>query len=71
MVDIKIEWPSDTYDNCELCGTSWAEGAKVYVDEKLALDLSPAAHCYGGAHYEQTDVYDRILRHLGHTVEYT
>lgn len=70
MSNITIQWLSDTYDNCELCGSSWAEGARVYVDRVLALDLAPSAHCTGGQHYEQQDVYDRLLRHLGHTVEH-
>lgn len=66
---IKIEWLTDSYDNCETCGSSWAEGARVFVDGALALDLEPSAHCFGGAHYDQSDVYERLLRHLGHTVE--
>lgn len=70
MSIIKIEWLTDTYDNCELCGTSWAEGARVFVDDALVLDLAPVAHCQGGAHYDQADVYDRLLRHLGYTVEH-
>lgn len=70
MSTIKIEWLNDTYDACETCGSSWAEGARVYVDDALALDLAPSAHCFGGAHYDQGDVYERLLRHLGHTVEH-
>lgn len=70
MSAILINWLSDTYDGCETCGTSWAEGARVFVDGKLALDLEPTAHCHSGAHYDQADVYDRLLRHLGHTVEH-
>lgn len=70
MASLKIEWLSDCYDNCETCGSSYAEGARVYVDGELALDLAPSAHCFGGAHYDQADVYERILRHLGHEVEH-
>jgi hypothetical protein len=70
MSNIKIEWLTDSYDNCELCGVSYADGARVFVDDALVLDLSPSAHCFGGAHYDQRDVYDRILSHLGHTVEH-
>lgn len=68
MSIITIEWLSDTYDGCETCGTSWAEGARVFIDGEMALDMSPSAYCFGGAHYDQSDVYERILRHLGHTV---
>lgn len=69
MSNIKIEWLTDHYDNCETCGSSWAEGARVFVDGVLALDLSPVAHCHSGLHYDQGDVYERLLRHLGHVVE--
>lgn len=70
MVNIKIEWLTDSYDDCETCGSSWAEGARVFVDDVLALDLAPVAHCHSGVNYDNQDVYDRLLRHLGHTVEH-
>jgi hypothetical protein len=70
VVNIKIEWLTDYYDNCETCGSSYAEGARVFVDGVMALDLAPSAHCFGGEHYPQEDVYERILQHLGHTVEH-
>ncbi len=70
MANIHIDWLTDIYDSCEMCGTSYAEGAFVYVNHVLALDLHPVAHCTGGAHYDEREVYDRILRHLGHTVEH-
>ncbi|PWL18850.1 hypothetical protein DKP76_07250 [Falsochrobactrum shanghaiense] len=65
---ISIEWLDDTYD-CETCGSSWAEGALVYIDGLLVLDLQPSAHCYNGVSYQEGDVYQRILEHLGHGVE--
>lgn len=68
MATIKIEWLHDSYD-CELCGSSYAEGAKVFIDGTLVLDLEPAAHCYGGANYSESEVYERVLKHLGHTIE--
>lgn len=71
MAKIKIEWISDSYSGCEDCGTSYADGAKVYVDDILAVDLEPVAHCHGGAHYSEQEVYDAIIQHLGHTVEHT
>ena len=69
MATIKIEWLTDSYSGCETCGTSYAEGARVYIDDALALDLAPRAHCFGGADYQDGEVYTRILQHLGHTVE--
>jgi hypothetical protein len=65
---IEIEWLTDCYDACETCGSSYAEGAKVYVDGALTIDMSPSAHCFGGANYYQSDVYDAILKWLGHEV---
>lgn len=69
MATIKIEWLTDHYDNCETCGSSYAEGARVFVDDAMVLDLAPVAHCHSGVNYDQQDVYERLLRHLGHTVE--
>lgn len=68
MSTIRIEWLSDTWD-CETCGMSFAEGARVYVDGKLSLDLPPSAHCFGGNNYEQSEVFERILKSLGHEIE--
>ncbi|PJT22679.1 hypothetical protein CN884_11925 [Ochrobactrum sp. 30A/1000/2015] len=48
---ISIEWLGDTHD-CETCGPSWAEGARVYIDGLLVLDLQPSAHCYDGVSQE-------------------
>lgn len=67
MSTISIEWLYDHFD-CDDCGLSYAEGARVMVDGELALDLQPRAHCYGGEHYDESAVYRRILEHLGHTV---
>lgn len=68
MANIRIEWLHDSH-SCETCGTSYAEGARVFIDGALALDLKPVAHCYDGASYYDSDVYRRILTHIGHTVE--
>lgn len=70
MPHIEIEWLTDDHD-CDTCGTSYAEGARVKIDGVLALDMTPSAHCFGGAHHSDADVFTAILRHLGHTVEIT
>jgi len=67
-VKLKIEWLVDDWD-CETCGSDYAEGANVWIDGVLTLELTPIAHCYDGVNYPRTDVYKRILEHLGHTVE--
>ena len=69
MARIKIEWLSDTDDSCELCGFTSAEGAVVSIDGKKAIDMTPVAYCRGGEHYEASEVFEAILKHLGHTLE--
>ena len=58
---------TDSYD-CETCGTSWAEGYKVYRDGALWLELKPVAHCYGGDNFTLADALQKIIEELGHTV---
>lgn len=67
MSAIHIEWLDDSHD-CETCGTSYADGARVTIDGKVALDLVPHAYCYDGENYDRDDVFRRILAHLGHTL---
>lgn len=64
---IEIEWLHDS-SNCDTCGMTYAEGARVTIDGKVALELTPVAHCFGGDNYDESDVYKRILEHLGHEV---
>lgn len=35
---IRIERVSDIHE-CEVCGDTWAEGAIVYIDDQVTLDL--------------------------------
>jgi hypothetical protein len=67
MTNIRIEWLYDSTD-CDQAGCSggYAEGAKVYFDDKLTLDMSPMAACFGGIHYRSEDVLSRIFEELGH-----
>ena len=69
MTNIRIEWLDDSTD-CDQAGCSggYAEGAKVYFDSKLAIDMSPKADCFGGVHYSQQDVLSRIFAELGHNL---
>ena len=70
MTDIRIEWLTDSND-CDQAGCSggWEEGARVYFDGKLRLDLEPTAACFDGIGYSESEVLRRILAELGHTVE--
>ena len=65
---IKIEWLTDCWD-CDTCGWSSAEGARVYFDDKLVIDLTPVAHCFNNENYDDHYVFDQILQKLGHTME--
>jgi len=65
---IKIQWLWDSTD-CDTCGSSYADGAKVWLDDEIILELLPVASCYGGDNYDTSDVYLRVLKHLGYTIE--
>lgn len=65
---INIIWLSDTYD-CDDCGTSWSDGAKVYLNGKKIIDFQPVAHCFGGSHWDRDSIYREILFQLGYKVE--
>lgn len=70
MMKIKIEWMHDFY-KCDDCGTNYAEGAMVYFDGELVIDMSPIAHCYDGTHYDEGDIWKAIIDKLGHEIETT
>lgn len=65
---IEIEWMSDDTD-CETCGSSWATGAVVKIDGEVVIDMTPAAACYDGVSYEESQVYAALLKHLGHEIQ--
>lgn len=65
---IHIERLEDEH-HCETCGWSIASGAKISIDNREVLTLTPHAHCLGGQDYSTEDVFKAILQHLGHTVE--
>lgn len=68
MSTIKIEWLHDDHD-CETCGPTYAEGARVWIDDELIEDFLPSAHCCAGASYNESEVYHFILTRLGHKIE--
>lgn len=68
MASIRIEWLTDTCD-CEDCGMSWAQGARVFLDEAEILHLEAAAACYDGESHDPEEVLTVLLRRLGHSVE--
>ena len=70
MKKITIQWLSDEYDCEDTCGTSYAEGARVYKDDELLFELKPVAHCHGGQSWCEREVYDLILSKLGYEAEH-
>jgi hypothetical protein len=70
MSAISIEWLWESRD-CDQAGCSggYSEGARVKIDGKTALELTPHASCFGGDSWSESEVFRLILAHLGHTVE--
>jgi hypothetical protein len=69
MARVKVEYLSDTYDGCELCGTSWAEGFRVLVDGEEVTCLEPIAACTSGQSFTTEDLLRAVLAHFGHELE--
>lgn len=62
---IEIEWIED-YTDCELCGSSSADGANVKIDGiDWDLDMEPVAACYDGRSFNEWDVYAAIFALAG------
>lgn len=62
---LEIQWLSDYYNDCETCGGSWAEGARVWFDGELVFEFIPSAHCTGGDHMSEFEVYLKVFELLG------
>jgi hypothetical protein len=65
MAKIRIEKTWDSVD-CETCGCSYADGARIYIDGLLVEELKPVASCFGGESYDDEAVFAAALKHLGH-----
>jgi hypothetical protein len=68
MNSLEIHWIYDNHE-CETCGSSTAEGARVLLNNEEILLLEPLAHCYDDISYSSEDVYKAILKHLGYSVK--
>lgn len=68
MSKITIEWLSDE-NNCETCGTDWAQGAIVKLDGVVIHDLQPIAACWDATDYSREDVFRVILEGFGYSIE--
>lgn len=69
MARVRIEHLSDSYDGCETCGSSYAEGFRVLVDDAEVICLEPLAHCFSGQSFDNEDLLRAILKHFGHELE--
>lgn len=67
MAEVRIDWLMDSSD-CETCGGGYAEGARVWVDGMLTLELLPVATCFGGESWDQTEVFREVLKVFGYTL---
>lgn len=68
---IQIEWLSDEHE-CETCGCTYAEGARVtsieYPEPRVVFAFIPHAWCQGGDSWDREHVYLGILEALGHEI---
>lgn len=68
MAEVSVETTWDSHQ-CETCGSSYADGFKIFVDGKLIKELEPVAHCFNGTFWTEEDVLDAVLTHFGHTLK--
>ena len=64
---ITVERLDDSWD-CEACGSSWAQGGRIFKDGVFWFELTPSAHCFDGDNYEDEDILIKIIEQLGHDV---
>lgn len=46
-------------------------GAVVKIDGEIIIDEPAKAHCFGGIGISGSEVYNRILKHIGYEVKVT
>ncbi|MBY3433588.1 hypothetical protein HFN89_05445 [Rhizobium laguerreae] len=70
MTKIRIERVQDSHE-CDTCGFSAADGARVFFDDVLKIELHPVAACFDGVDFDDDDIYREILRELGTNVVFS
>lgn len=70
MTRITIEKISDSHE-CETCGFSSANGARIYLDGLFHSELTPMAYCFDGTDYDDDAIFREILRALKLNVVYS
>ena len=53
---------------CDTCGSSWAQGGQVIVDDEIVIHEEPVAHCFGGRSFDSEELLIMALQKLGHKV---
>jgi hypothetical protein len=68
MKRLIIDWLYDTHE-CDTCGATYADGARVTLNDSVILELIPVAHCTGGKTWFNDDVYKLIFEALGYEIK--
>jgi len=56
----EIVYMEDSWD-CETCGSDYASGYQIFLDDVLVVDKHPIAYCYNGSSYDDSEAYKDIL----------
>ncbi len=56
----EIVYMEDSWD-CETCGSDYASGYQIFLDDVLVVDKHPIAYCYNGSSYDDSESYKDIL----------
>lgn len=70
MSHIRIAKITDSCE-CDDCGFSYADGARIYIDDELCAELIPAAACFDGVDFDDDEVYREVLKALDLNVVYS
>lgn len=70
MADVRVERIVDVSE-CDDCGFSCADGARILIDGSLHSVLEPRADCFGGVTYDDDDIYREIHNGLYRNVAYS
>lgn len=65
MATIEVRKYDDFHD-CETCGSSYAEGAEIFIDDVVVENLKPLAACFDGQSYTDDEIWIAVLSKLGH-----
>ena len=55
---------SSISEDCETCGTSFGEGVRVSLDDKIILDIEAFAGCFESSYVEDIDILKALCKEL-------